>query len=286
MQLSKTTYLLILVTILLNQKSITMGKWHAWSSEFEKHKPAQVETAIQCAIVYPQIIRSPQSLKLLAALTLINDCDLPENVSVSSDINAYLQFIKRNFHLTDRGYRMQFQALNDAILNNMYYAIPDVILFGRNIDNTMFLNNTDLPENQTPLLFAIEKENVKFAHMLLAAGANPNIIWSVTTRTPLLCAIKKRNAALAELLLAYKADIEQRNRIDGSTPLMQAAAMGDETIVRLLLKYGASKNSESNHGACAASLAKNNGHKEVYELVVTPEYEAYVASVKKDLGLS
>ena len=99
-------------------------------------------------------------------------------------------------------------------------------------------------------------------------------------------AVKKGNAALVELLIKHKADIEQPTRIDGSTPLIEATAGGKEAIVRILLKYGAKKNTVSKNGYCAASLAKNHGYETVYELVVTPEYKAQVASVKNILEIS
>jgi len=258
MQLPEKTSLLI-ISFLLYSNCFPMGAWHVWSAESEKPKPAAVET--------PKRIRNPLSLKLMAALTLIRDCDLESNLTIPRGIEEYLEFITRNFHLTSKGYCMQYQALNDAIVNDMYHLIPDIVEYGKNIGDIEFLDNTNFPEKRTPLLFAIHNKNVRLARMLLAQGANPNIAWPVTGQSPLMLAARTGTPVFVELLLAYKADVNKKYGSDEDTALIVAASRGQAGIVKILLDHGADKNSTTTDGSTAAMIARGNGDQKVYELL-------------------
>lgn len=272
MQRGKTIHLIIISSIFLSQNIFTLVLWH------EKPKPTHAESY--------ERIRNPLSLKILSTLALVNNkFTLP--TIFPSEIKEYVEFINRWCFQTDKGLCICSVGFHRAIQDNKYEMIPDLIEIMKKFDPIdRIINQAGLPEERTPLLFAIEKEDLKLAEILLAAGANPNKPWSISTQAPLLLAVKKGNIPLVELLIKHKADIEQTSRIDGSTPLMQAAAHGQLEIVKILLKNGAKKNVFNKHRACAASLAKNHGHHEVFKLVVTPEYMALVADVKNILGLS
>lgn len=278
MQLRAKAFLLI-INIFVYSNCFSMGTWHVRSAEYEKPKS---ETIIE----KPCIIYSPPSLKMMAALTLIKNGKSKLPAFVPIEIHDYVQFLSQNFNPTGRGFYMQHQVVNNAILNNKYEIIPDIAQILAKCGKIDLLNNAKLPKEHTPLSFAIEKEDLTLVRILLEAGANPNIPWPVSTQSPLMLAVKKENEALVELLIKYKANLEQGSRIDGSTPLMEAASRDQEAIVRILLKNGAKKNAINKNGYCAAILAKNHGHEAVYELVVTPEYLATIEEVKKILGLS
>lgn len=264
-------HLAIISSILLSHTIFTLALWH------EKPKPIHAEST--------ERIRNPLSLKILATLTLVkNKYAVP--LVLPPKLREYVEFIKENFIPARSGLYMHSPTINNAILSNRYEIIPDLGQILRINNKIDCLNIANLPEQRTPLLFAIEKEDIKLAHILLESGANPNTPWPVTTQPPLLLAVKKGNIPLVELLIKHKADIEQTNKIDGSTPLIEAAAKGQLEIVKILLKNGAKKTTHNKHGACAASLAKNHGHKQVFDLVVTPEYLAIVADIKNVLGLS
>lgn len=262
MQQSKTKYFLILASIFLSQKNYSMEQDD------------------------PKIIYNPVSLKMLAGLTLIKNGNITLPAAICEEIKEYVQFIKENFIPAGSGFCMHGPTINNAILSNRYEIIPDLAQILRYHDKIHLLNIANLPEERTPLLFAVEKEDIQLTCILLAAGANPNTPWPVTTQTPLILAVEKGNIPLVELLIKYNADIEQKNRIDGYTPLMEAARTGQLEMVKILLKNGASKNSENKRYGCAASISRNNGHQAIYELVATPEYTAIVASIEKILGLS
>ncbi len=239
-----------------------MGSWHIRSAEYEKTpRPASASIEAQ------KRIRNPLSLKLISALTIIRESNIDSSLNIPEELVIYLQFINRNFHLTDRGHYMQYDILNDAILNNMHNVIPDVIEWGRHIGDTTFLNNSNLPEKRTPLLFAIEKEDVRLAHALLAGGANPNTSCLVTSQFPLMLAARKGNIALVKLLLSYKADIEQKEKIDGATALIDTAARGHKKMVEVLLQHKANVNITNNRRVTAAQIAQGNGHIEVHKLL-------------------
>lgn len=252
------------MSFLLYSNCFSMGTWHVRSAEYEIPKPEPEKTET------PKRVRNPLSLRLMAALTLLRDCDynFESNLNIPRGIEEYLEFIKRNFHQTSKGYCMQYQALNDALFNDMYHAIPDIVEYGKFVGSTDFLNNTDLPEERTPLLFAIEKEDQKLAQILLAHDVNPNIAWQVTGQSPLMLAARKGTSFFVELLLVYKANVNQTYGSDRVTALMDAAARGQTAIVKILLSHGADKNITTTYGATAAMIARGNGNIKVCELLL------------------
>jgi ankyrin repeat protein len=75
--------------------------------------------------------------------------------------------------------------------------------------------------------------------MLLDKGANPNIVERTEGQTPLhRVAVRGRKKAVAEMLLAHGADMNTRDWY-GKTPLSLAKENGHAEIVELLRKHGA-----------------------------------------------
>lgn len=84
-----------------------------------------------------------------------------------------------------------------------------------------------------------EKGKLGATQYLLEQGANV-----VGARvTPLLKAVEKNNVAIVQLLLRHGADVETRDK-KGRTPLMTAAWKNNWHILDLLLKNGADVNAK------------------------------------------
>lgn len=281
MHLGKNILAIIIISRFFYSSSIAMGSWHIQSAEMEKPRPSLETPKVETK----KNVLNPLSLKILSALTLVkNKSWIPPFIPL--ELREYVQFIKENFIANGSGLCIHGPTINNAIRSNMYEIIPDLAQILRSHDSIHALNVANLPKERTPLVFAIEKEDIQLAHELLECGANPNTPWPTTTETPLILAVKLGNIPLVELLIQHHADIEQTNRINGNTPLMEAVVWDKEAIVRILLKNGAKKNVKGKNGYCAAMLAGYYGHKALYKLVVTPEHLAMVAEVRKCLGLS
>jgi len=52
-----------------------------------------------------------------------------------------------------------------------------------------------------------------------------------------------------------------------STPLHEACSTGQKDVVELLIAKGADMNAKNNKGQAALSLAKEQGHEEIVELL-------------------
>lgn len=99
---------------------------------------------------------------------------------------------------------------------------------------------------ETPLLVAVNKNNMDIALMLLAAGADINAADS-RGLTPLIQAIYERHLPLAEMLIKKGADVNRRTK-KGEAALHPAAYLGNLAIVRQLLAKGADVNAETDFG--------------------------------------
>jgi len=94
-------------------------------------------------------------------------------------------------------------------------------------------------QGETPLHYAVRKENVEMAKFLVEAGSNIHAR-NKQGETPLHYAVRPENVEMAKLLVEAGADIHARNEILGRTPLHWVLLFkGNLKIVKFLLKQGA-----------------------------------------------
>jgi ankyrin repeat protein len=93
-------------------------------------------------------------------------------------------------------------------------------------------------DGMTALHWAVYKDDLEMARLLIQAGADFKAGTRVGAITPLSFAAKNGNGAIIELLLNAGADTELATGL-GTTPLMQAAASGSVDAVTSLLDHGA-----------------------------------------------
>jgi len=123
-------------------------------------------------------------------------------------------------------------------------------IYAGETDKALGLIRPDLPldhvardVSHTPLIAAIENDNVSVFEALLTAGASPSAAIDYG-ETPLHRAALRGNEAMVRALLARGADVNAgldrpNNQFHGRTPLMAAAIMGSLPVVKLLLEKGA-----------------------------------------------
>ncbi|KAL6825975.1 ankyrin repeat-containing domain protein [Trichoderma sp. SZMC 28015] len=112
---------------------------------------------------------------------------------------------------------------------------------------------------------AVYRRHVAVVKLLLAAGAEPDLVDGIGT-APLMFAAEKGDTSLVEILLAAGANPDLRDK-RGSTSLLSAVHLGHVAVVNLLLASGADMNF-SHEGWSALHLAAYNGHGEVVELLL------------------
>lgn len=103
------------------------------------------------------------------------------------------------------------------------------------------INQRDDERGFAPLYIACNENDTAMVHVLLVAGADPGVATKKGT-TPLIKAVQKENIYMVDLLLSHGAKIDQKNIINDNTPLHAAIAKANSDIVSLLLSCKASPN--------------------------------------------
>lgn len=98
-------------------------------------------------------------------------------------------------------------------------------------------------DGMTALHWAVYKNDLEMAQMLLQAGASLKAKTREGALTPLYMAATNGNGAIIDALVKAGADVNQANAL-GTTPLMQASASGSVDAVKLLLDRGANINAK------------------------------------------
>lgn len=173
--------------------------------------------------------------------------------------------------------------LVDAIISNDLLEVK--VLISQGVD----VNQSDLNDDFTPLMRAINLDSIEIVKLLLTAGAGVNLSPS-PDKTALGLAISNGNLEMVKLLLEAGAnpdrggcveplisavstgniDIvlvlleEGANTSSNLTPLMAAASKGDLTMVKFLVDLRENVNKTDEYGETALKIAASNGHEEVY----------------------
>jgi len=144
----------------------------------------------------------------------------------------------------------------------MVYYYPSVLetrVIRKLIEKGADVNAKGL-KGETPLVLAVNKQNLEIATLLLKSGALPNS-GELAGKRPLTLAIEKGNEELVKLLLQHKADV---NYLESSTScnclqLQVAIERHQVELVPLLLKAGADPNRMDACGYTALTTAVERG---------------------------
>ena len=127
-----------------------------------------------------------------------------------------------------------------------------------------YVNNTD-EYGESPLAFAVDKNQLEVAELLLEHGADPNYI--KVHGSILHLAVFSKRTRFIPTLLRYGADLNYQNIEDGSTALYIASFLGDLEIVTFLVSRGALLTRNFN-GASPVAVACENGFLEIVEIFI------------------
>ena len=161
------------------------------------------------------------------------------------------------------------QQLPDGITNDK--------LWSRLIDNhcsariTALLKEkkislTDLTNDESPLLYAIEQDKKAMIVFLIKSGADINVARSSDGNTPLILAAQLGNFQVVNILISKGARLNAADS-NKSTALIIAAKENHENIVKQLLSVGADLNATDNGGLTALKHAEKLGHRNVVQVI-------------------
>jgi len=138
-------------------------------------------------------------------------------------------------------------------------------------------------DGATALEWAVYRDDLELADLLIAAGANPKIP-NREGATAMQLASLHGSAAMMEKLLDAGVAVNERG-VNGETPLMFAARNGTLDALRLLLKRGADVNSkEALRGTTALMWAVEQKHTEAVRLLIEHGADVGVASSPDSKG--
>jgi|GEM_PF-2325609 len=112
--------------------------------------------------------------------------------------------------------------------------------------------------DQTPLHYAATMGNIKIIHALINSGANVNVHDYPFKATPLHYACDDMGSVpVVKLILSAHADIEAIDSV-GETPLMHAIKSKKYDIIKLLLSYGAKTDVINDYGESPIQVKGTN----------------------------
>ena len=126
--------------------------------------------------------------------------------------------------------------------------------------------NAETWEGVSPLMYAVQNENIDIANFLLEKGSDPNKK-PINGVPPLIAAVKTENLDLVELLIRNNANVNSGDNTD-ITPLMYAAAFNNFTLTDMLIYYDAWLNLQDKNGNTALLVAAYYGYFDIVELLV------------------
>lgn len=123
-------------------------------------------------------------------------------------------------------------------------------------------------ENETPLHAAAQAGHVDIVHLLMQAGADPNVL-NARLNTPLMTAIEGKQNDVVQYLIRSGAAVEFRGE-DGMTALHLASKSGNKDAVKLLLdaKKKLDVNLQDDGGWTALIWATEHKQTEIIELLL------------------
>jgi hypothetical protein len=124
------------------------------------------------------------------------------------------------------------------------------------------------PEGYTPLHTAAQQGYTAVAELLIAQGADVNVLDSSDARTPLHAAATAGHTAVVELLLAKGAEVNAKMKGNSQTPLHVAAGAGHADVVALLIAQGADLNAVTLSGRTPLHQAAQHGHSGAVEVLL------------------
>ncbi|MDY7015377.1 MAG: ankyrin repeat domain-containing protein [Cyanobacteriota bacterium] len=177
----------------------------------------------------------------------------------------------------------EFEENADPLVCKLTNAVMDDDISGvkKFIEKNVNVNGLD-DIGTTALWLAVRRQSVELVQLLLEAGADPNISDLDTGQTPLMIthnsSWREVTVRICSLLLEAGANVNVRDTERGKTVLMhnvgipadadEAFKVNCRRIVRALLQYGADVNTKDYDGNTALSIAKDEGHDKLVQLLL------------------
>ncbi|HEX2967456.1 MAG TPA: ankyrin repeat domain-containing protein [Bacteroidales bacterium] len=150
-------------------------------------------------------------------------------------------------------------SLFEAALSGMKNEVIEIIDKGTDV-------NTKDEDGRTVLMYASFNGHSELINNLVLRGAKVNL-QDINGRTALMLASSGPFPDAVKILLDHGADPNIIDKAEHYSALMYAASEGQLEVVKILLKYNADPYLKDIDGDDALTFAKNNGHRNVAELL-------------------
>jgi ankyrin repeat protein len=115
------------------------------------------------------------------------------------------------------------------------------------------------------LIEAIQKNEKEKAELLLKAGCDPNYVKTGSPYmevTPLILAVQSQNLELARMLIERKANVNWKDNLKSSA-IIYAVSSGNLSMTKLLAEHGANLSEVNGENKSVLNLAREFGNKDL-----------------------
>jgi len=220
--------------------------------------------------------RSTEILNLLLETNINEIVNVKNNASLTPLLIAVQQNSLENVKILLKLPKINVECTDKNGDNLLHYAIFNPIMLSFLLGSLFRMIDRENNNRETPLLVALQSNNIESAEILIKAGALPLRISNLGV-TPFFVAIKNSILPIVELMISKHSTCAKDDKSNYSrypqNPLFVAAENQDFNIIKLLINSGVSSNIKNHKNNSMIHVCAETGDTKTLQFLLSRECE-------------